>query len=402
MSEMKNKPIGYRLFYSLSIILLLSIIFSCETVQHSAAANTDEQDDFVIAHGPYLQLLTENSVVIVWHTSRNCVSTVEYGVDRLDQTAIQSHHGLIDNDSTSQQIRITGLQPGTTYKYRIVSQEFKGYTQQHLVTFGETVVSDEFSFTTLDRMKDDFSFCAFSDIHERAEHLQELFKLVNWPTTDFVVYNGDMVNDFMVLEQPFHGFVDVSIEKFAKTKPFVYVRGNHDVRGRFAQNLADFFPTHEGRAYYSFDHGPVHFIVLDSGEDKIDSHEYYNGLVDFQRYREEQAKWVKQDLASENAMSAQYTIALSHIPPLDRDRFMYKHLRSTLEQPLNDAKIDLWLSGHTHKFARLDPTTGGAAYTLIVGATDTMTQVDVSKNELNVSVIRRGGELLDSLTLTPK
>jgi len=401
MSEMKNKYIGYRLFYSLSIILLLSIIFSCETVQHSAAANTDEQDGFAIAHGPYLQLLTENSVVIVWHTNHNCVSTVEYGVDRLDQTAIQSHHGLIDNDSTSQQIRITGLQPGTTYKYRIISQEFKGYTQQHLVTFGETVASDEFSFTTLDRKKDDYSFCVVSDIHERAEHLQELFKLVHWPNTDFIVYNGDMVNDFMTLEQPFHGFLDVSVQKFAKTKQFVYVRGNHDVRGRFARNLADFFPTQEGCAYYSFDHGPVHFIVLDSGEDKIDSHEYYNGLVDFQRYREEQAEWVKQDLESEKARSALYKIVISHIPPLDRDRFMYQHLRSTLEKPLNDAGVDLWLSGHTHKFARLDPTPG-TAYTLIIGATDTVTQVDVSKNNLNISVIRRGGELLDSLTLTSK
>ena len=67
-----------------------------------------------------------------------------------------------------------------------------------------------------------------------------------------------------------------------------------------------------------------------------------------------------------------------------------------------DAGIDLWLSGHTHRYARIDPTPDGNTYTLIVGDTDTMTVVDVSKAELKVRVIRQNGELVDSLTLMPK
>ena len=68
----------------------------------------------------------------------------------------------------------------------------------------------------------------------------------------------------------------------------MYVRGNHETRGRFARSLHDYIATPNGKFYYSFDAGPVHFVVLDTGEDKEDSHPAYSGLTDFTGYREEQ------------------------------------------------------------------------------------------------------------------
>ena len=49
----------------------------------------------------------------------------------------------------------------------------------------------------------------------------------------------------------------------------------------------------EDKYYYSFNHGPVHIIVLDTGEDKADSHPVYAGLADFDKYRDSQAEWLK-------------------------------------------------------------------------------------------------------------
>jgi len=84
------------------------------------------QERLAIAHGPYLQQLTENSVMIVWFTNKASVSRVEYGTGDDFQTFPQwgsrvktvtaVEHGLIDGYTTSHKILITGLQSGKMYK----------------------------------------------------------------------------------------------------------------------------------------------------------------------------------------------------------------------------------------------------------------------------------------------
>ena len=132
---------------------------------------------------------------------------------------------------------------------------------------------------------------------------------------DFVVYNGDMLNDFMQIDQVFNGFLDVTVKRYAKEHAIPVCARQPRGEGKVARALPDFFPTVDGRAYYSFDHGGVHFVVLDSGEDKEDSHQYYNGLVDYQNYRREQAEWLKADLESDACRKAAFRIVFSHIPP---------------------------------------------------------------------------------------
>jgi predicted phosphodiesterase len=235
-----------------------------------------------------------------------------------------------------------------------------------------------------------------SDIHENAARLDALLSRLDPASVPFVVFNGDMVNDFMSPGQPFSGFVDASVARFARTAPFIYVRGNHDVRGRYARGLADYFPTMNGKAYYSFDHGSVHFIVLDSGEDKVDSHEYYNGLVAFDPYRKEQARWLAQDLQSKPARRARFRVVISHIPPRGAEGYAIDQVREQWEGAANAGKVDLWFSGHTHRFARIDPAARQNAYRLIIGAADTLTRVDVAPSGMTVTVSRENGTVLDT------
>ena len=414
-----------------------------------AAATQQESTPLAITHGPYLQLPGSTSMTIVWHTNRRCVSRVEYWAEGASAgtrravpggsagsrpaarrpaepgstassrnsptlraepgalTAVSSAHGLIDNDRTSHIVRLTGLRPGTTYLYRVVSREFQGYEKQHIVRFGETVSSDPSSFATLDERKASYSFSVMSDIHENAKRLDVMLAASDWNRESFVVFNGDMVNDFMNAEQPFTGFLDISVARFARMIPFVYVRGNHDVRGRFARSLGDYFPTQNGHAYYSFDHGPVHFIVLDSGEDKVDAHEYYNGLVAFEPYRREQAAWLANDLRSPAARRARYRILLSHIPPRDgtprtgttEEGFAIQQVRECWEKLANTGGVDLWLSGHTHRYAHVAPSAGRNRYHLLIGAPDTSARVDVSREKLVVTVKRETGETVDTMAI---
>jgi acid phosphatase type 7 len=342
-------------------------------------------------------------MTIVWHTSRRAVSRVEYGTtSRLDLTATSSSHGLVDNDRVGHAVRLSGLQPGTSYRYRVVSREFEGYDKQHIVRFGSEVASETFQFTTLDEDAERWSFAVVSDVHENAARMDAMLAGLDWPATPFVVFNGDMVNDFMQADQPFTGFVDAAVARFARSKPFVYVRGNHDVRGRFARRLSDYFPTSNGRAYYSFDHGRVHFVVLDSGEDKEDTHEYYNGLVAFEPYRSEQAAWLAADLQGEAARRARYRVVFSHIPPRGGDSFAIRHVRENWEEVANRGGVDLWLSGHVHRSTRLDPAPGANGYHLVTTAPDTLARVEVTRQKLTVTIVKENGEVIDSLAVSPR
>jgi len=355
-----------------------------------------------ITHGPSLQVPGVSSMTVVWHTNRPAVSHVEYGpTEALGQTAVNAEHGLIDNDRTSHVVRLSGLPPGKPCFYRVVSREFLGYDKQHIVRWGETVTGDIRSFTTLDTAARGYSFTVVSDIHENVARFGKLLSVVDWKVTPFVVFNGDMVNDFMTEGQPFAGFLDAAIEVFADTRPFVYVRGNHDVRGRFARKLDEYFPTAAGRAYYSFDQGPVHFVVLDSGEDKVDGHEYYNGLVAFEPYRREQAEWLATDLASPAARRARFRVVLSHIPPRGGEGYAIDEVRRLWEPVANTGRVDLWMSGHTHRVAAIPPAAGANRYHLVVNAPDTLTRVDVLRDRLEAAVIRENGEKVAAVTVLP-
>ncbi len=354
----------------------------------------------VITHGPYLAQPAAGAVTVVWHTDRVCVSRVEYGPPgHLDRVAVSSRHGLIDNDRTHHLIRLTGLEPGTTYAYRVVSKSFLGYQRQHIVAFGDSVTSAVYSFTTLDPARERFAFALVSDVHERAAELDSLIAGGAWAGVDFAVAGGDLIDDFMREDQLFTAFLDVLADGFARTRPVVFARGNHEERGRYARRLEEFLPTVAGRAYYSFDHGGVHFTVLDTGEDKEDGHEYYNGLVDFERYRAEQAVWLEADLAGEAADRARWRVVVSHIPPRGGDGYAIGRTREYFEAAANTAGVDLWLAGHTHRLQVIEPAPGENGYWLLIGPTHAATRIKVAPDTLEATVYSVGGEVLRRLTI---
>ena len=45
--------------------------------------------------------------------------------------------------------------------------------------------------------------------------------------------------------------------------------------------------------------------------------------------------------------------------------------KEAMDELINQAGADLWLSGHTHRFQRIDPIAGENHYTLVVGTTAT-------------------------------
>lgn len=317
-----------------------------------------------ITNGPYLQRIGENEATIIWTTNNDAISWLELapaGNDSFYATErpryYNTSHGSRVIDKLHR-ITVKGLSPGTEYRYRIFSKEVTGYAG-HQVLYGTIASSNvysrkPFSFTTLDKNKKAFSFRVVNDIHGKADNLLAMLKDVKKENTDLVIFNGDMISTLNDEKEIFTGFMDTAIELFAKEIPIFYTRGNHETRGRANTKLYDYFPGSNGHFYFAFRHGPVFFLVLDSGEDKPDSDIEYSELSQFDNYRDEQKEWIETVIATPEFQSAPFRIAIMHIPPSGTTWHGTQDVARKFLPLLNKANIDIMLSGHTHNYKYID------------------------------------------------
>ena len=92
------------------------------------------------------------------------------------------------------------------------------------------------------------------------------------------------------------------------------VRGNHETRGNLAREFSRYFPKEDGKIYGAYRLGDIMVVMLDSGEDKADSHPVYAGLTDFDAYRTEQAAWLEELVQTKEYKTARYRIVISQFP----------------------------------------------------------------------------------------
>lgn len=386
-----------------SLVLLVCVsAYAAETAPPSSSTVP-----LAISHGPYLQMPAETSMTVVWATNGRCVSKVEYreAPDGEIKTAIASHHGLIDANTTIHRITLSGLKPGTTYQYRAISTEIVDF-KPYKVVFGNTVRSEQSQFTTLDDSKGQFSFVVLNDRHEKVPNLKAALRSIQWDSVDLAFLNGDMISDPGTEAQIYRGVVDPCVELFATKVPFVYVRGNHETRGALARSFMDYFPTPNQRYYYSLQHGGVYFLMLDAGEDKADTSSEYSGLVDFERYLKDQTQWLRQQIQSKAFREARFRVVLVHIPPgeMHDPKFIReKWVLDTWGPLFNEGKVALVLSGHTHQFADIPPRAGNNDYHVVIGGTDTIIRVDVQGDQMDLVVTdNEGTQTLSTASLKRK
>jgi acid phosphatase type 7 len=360
-----------------------------------------------IVEGPYLQAPTENSMTVVWLTNRNCVSKVEYGrsADALTPV-INSHDGLIDADTTLHRVTIDGLSPGTHYSYRVSSTEIVQFTPWR-VGYGQTVHSGLATFTTLDSRKAEASFVVLNDRHAHVVPLVAALKRVDWSATDMVLYDGDMLDYVQDEPQMLAAIATPSVSTFATQTPFLLVRGNHEKRGRFARDLARYFPLPGGQSFGAFNDGPVRVIFLDSGEDKPDASPPLFGLADFGPYLQKQADWLKHELASDASRKSPFRVAVFHIPPTSlhvppgTPGAAPRRLMAEWVPLLNDGKVDVILCGHLHKYS-IRPADEECHCPVVVTSIDGVTHVHATREELDVLAATDAGIALGELRMAPK
>lgn len=391
-----SKPYSFIL---LSLIFFLSLQTSAK--EYSNAVNEQDSTENVplFRTTPFLQNPIGGGITISWFTNKLTHGWIEFGATKdLGQKVETNIGGQVVANVKHHKVRLTNLQPGETYFYRAGSREVLNY-HAYKKEFGETKYSETYSFTLPDSESKNFTALIFNDLHKRSRTLHSLLEQVKNVDYDFVVYNGDCIDD-PATENHAVGFISNSNDQVnAAEKPVFYLRGNHEIRGAYSVGLNGILDYVGGKTYSAFNWGDTRFVLLDCGEDKPDSHPVYGGLNNFEELRNSQLTFLEKESKNKAFTKAEKRVIIHHIPLHGLRKGSYQPCTELWSDVLNKSNISLALNGHTHRFAYHKTNKKGNNYPVVIGGgykdTDATVMVLSKKDKvLNLKVISYQGKVL--------
>lgn len=363
---------------------------------------TAEKADKIFRMKPYLQNPVGNGITVMWETTVPAYCWVEYGTDT---TQLKRARTIVDGqvvcNNYLHKIRIDGLQPGQKYYYRVCSQEILLY-QAYKKVFGNTAQSAFSEFTLPATDTDSFTAVVFNYLHQHTQTFRALCQQIKNVNYDFVVFNGDCVDDPVDHNQATSFISELTEGVCGDRIPTFFMRGNHEIRNAYSIGLRDHYDYVGDRTYGSFNWGDTRIVMLDCGEDKPDDHWVYYGLNDFTQLRNEQVDFLKKELSSKEFKKAGKRVLIHHIPLYGNDG---KNLCANLwTKLLEKAPFNISLNAHTHKYAYHPKGELGNNYPVIIGGGykmdgTTVMILEKKKDELRVKVLNAKGKILLDITV---
>lgn len=215
----------------------------------------------------------------------------------------------------------------------------------------------EFSFSPLPR--DKFNLYQIADSHGMVDGACASAKVFeeNFGKIDLLVLNGDVIDHSGDVKN-FDAIFDICANVTGGSIPIVFSRGNHDTRGIYAEKFEDYTPTRAGFSYYSFRISDLWGLVVDCGEDKLDSHAEYGNTNCHEAFRREQTEYIRSLIAAKeseyDADGVNRKIVFTHIPftrkfsvPFNIEEEIYAEWTRLLREYI---KPNVIFAGHTHKY----------------------------------------------------
>lgn len=351
---------------------------------------TAEKADKIFRTKPYLQNPVGNGMTVMWETTVPAYCWVEYGTDT---TQLKRARTIVDGqvvcNNKLHKIRLDDLQPGQKYYYRVCSQEMLLY-QAYKKVFGNTARSAFSEFTLPVTGTDSFTAVVFNDLHQHTHTFRALCRQIQDIDYDFVVFNGDCVDDPASHDQATAFISELTEGVRGDCIPTFFMRGNHEIRNAYSIQLRELFDYVGGKTYGAFNWGDTRFVMLDCGEDKPDTTWVYYGLNDFSRLRQDQVGFLKKELNSNVFKEAAKRILIHHIPVFgNTDR--YQPCRELWEDLVGKAPFQVAIHAHTHRFA-YHPADKEHSFPVVIGG-------GYSLKDATVMVLEKRG---NKMTLTVK
>ena len=214
------------------------------------------------------------------------------------------------------------------------------------------IIDKTYNFRPVDS-SDGLNYYALADVHMGLKESAKAAKYME--NMEFLVLAGDIIS---VVDT----YIDANYTNkvaFEITKgeiPVVYARGNHEIKGKYSEELHKFVGSVNGDFYYNFYFDNVYGMVLDIGEDHDDDYWEYYETAKYDLYRQEQIDYMNNELATENYKNFDYRMIVSHIPIVYvNSRKNHEYVKTELTKILNQMDIDIALSGHQHDLLVFEP-----------------------------------------------
>lgn len=350
----------------------------------------------VITEGPYLVALSDSAVSVVWMTDAPSHAKLRLSDGATVREIEPQVDGLVPVGQRHV-VTVTGLAPGKRYSYEAVATrvvKLKPYWPDK----GLSTSSAAAEFTTFDPRQKKVAFSVVTDTHEDTARIGRLMKMVDWRSNDALLHLGDAFHWLDSEEQLFAKWLRPTVAALGPGKPLLFARGNHELRGPFARQLAGYVPTPEGSYYYARAMGPVHLLVLDTAEDKPDDTNVYAQLNRTAPYRAAELAWLRGHAGHDaHFAGAPFRVVAMHQGDwgwLPDDGAAWTALA-------NQAGVDLVIAGHDHAFSYHAPDQSHAYHLLVLGQ-DQLARVEATQRTLTVKVISDKGEALHTLDIAAR
>jgi len=259
-------------------------------------------------------------------------------------------------------IPLQNLPRGRKLEYRIVAISPGSYEK--------TVISPKYSFQIPDEDSSRFSLFLTADLQfgldTQQEYLSRMLQAADAATCDLFVFNGDINSSFLPKEVV-NGPLKLLQNYHAESRPVLYVRGNHELRGPFADRFLDYFAFGNGCSYDLLRYGDTAFLLLDAWEDKpaeTPGHPYCKWNLD-RHFLQQEKKWLAEAVRQEKWLSARRRVVICHGAPYSHfDPFgtMCPNLKEMTDEFFAGenppAPLLCWFAGHIHAFLRSVPMSG--------------------------------------------
>ena len=325
---------------------------------------------------PYLQNPSRTEMTIRWTTGSRRECQVKYGIERLSNELKVGIYRTEDSDPPEYlyRARLTGLKPGTMYRYVVISAGYRSAG----------------TFRTFPDKPTPFSFIAYGDSRTQVEIHQAVVSRFPKHEPAFILHTGDLVGSGAFAEWQGQFFEPTA--NIIREIPLWPARGNHEGD---AVALRRLFTFPDDKLYYSFDYANAHFVCLDSEMPRAD----------------EMIAWCEKDLA---ASKATWKFVFYHVPTYDVGRHRSQWGRNDLLPIFRKHRVDFVLTGHSHSYQRFHPMftkdeneTHPITHIVTAGGGAPMYRVEddphlaVGRAEYHYTVFRIDGDKLSCRVLTP-
>ncbi|MBG9982818.1 metallophosphoesterase family protein [Aerococcaceae bacterium DSM 111020] len=264
--------------------------------------------------------------------------------------------------------KATELEPNTTYYYQVGSPSDE--------------MSETGSFKTAGTEDDSFTFIQYTDTQNAywnehvlneatfgADTIARAVETVGADELDFIMHTGDFVETAEV-EDEWIDLIEQSKDTFTNFT-MASVAGNHDeyTLGRYGEYLppiTEKFNEHvnvaaendaiSGGSYYSFDYNNVHFVMLNSNDNKEDDEDNPESKA----FGKEQLEWAKADIQEARDNGAEWVVLGYHKPIFSKSYHSLQDsdvqaVREEFMQMIDEMDVDLALQGHDHVLSATYP-----------------------------------------------